>query len=358
MSAYVRNAWYPAAWSRDVSNGLVSRRILGEKIALYRTSAGAVVALEDACPHRLAPLSLGRIKDDAVECGYHGMTFDCEGRCVRIPGQPKIPPSVKVRTYPVVEKLGLAWIWMGEAQAADPSKLYDLPQAHDPKWSVVEGDALKFDCHYLSLADNLCDPAHVSFVHLSTLGSASGEDVQVHTEKLGADKLVTWRWIIDSPAIPLFQKFGNFSGNVDRWHYYDYTAPSTAVIDFGSAATGTGAPDGARDNCIQIFACHFITPVDAESCIDHWLFVKNFPTDDATSQAMVEQFRIAFNEDKAILEAIQSNEKEPRSWRPIRIAIDVGAVRMRRMVEEMIEAERPGAAGSSDAASRSGATAA
>ncbi len=352
MSQYVRNAWYPAAWSRDVSQGLTSRRILGDRVALYRTSKGAVVALEDACPHRLAPLSLGRIKDDAVECGYHGMTFDCHGRCVRIPGQPKIPPSAKVRTYPVVEKLGLAWIWMGEPQAADPDKLYDLPQVHDPKWSVVEGDALKFDCHYLNLADNLCDPAHVSFVHLSTLGSAAGEDVAIHTEKQGADKLVTWRWIIDSPAIPLFQKFGNFSGNVDRWHYYHYTAPSTAVIDFGSALTGTGAPDGARDNCIQIFACHFITPVDADSSIDHWLFVKNFPTDAATSQAMVEQFRIAFNEDKAILEAIQQNEKEPRSWRPIRIAIDVGAVRMRRMVEEMIEAERP------NAPSRSGATAA
>jgi vanillate O-demethylase monooxygenase subunit len=353
MSQYVRNAWYPAAWSRDVSNGpgsgLTSRRILGERIALYRTRAGAVVALEDACPHRLAPLSLGRIKDDAVECGYHGMTFDCSGRCVRIPGQPKIPPSAKVRAYPVEEKLGLAWIWMGEPAAADPNKIYDLPQYHDPKWSVVEGDALKFDCHYLSLADNLCDPAHVSFVHLSTLGSASGEDVAVHTEKQGADKLVTWRWIIDSPAIPLFKKFGNFSGNVDRWHYYHYTAPSTAVIDFGSALTGTGAPEGARNNCIQIFACHFITPVDAESCIDHWLFVKNFPTDAATSQAMVEQFRIAFDEDKAILEAIQQNEKEPRSWRPIRIAIDVGTVRMRRIVEEMIEAEQPG---------RSGATAA
>ena len=104
----------------------------------------------------------------------------------------------------------------------------------------------------LSLADNLCDPAHVSFVHLSTLGNAAGEDVAVHTEPEGEGKQVTWRWIIDSPAIPLFRKFGDFAGNVDRWHYYHYTAPSIAVIDFGSAATGTGAPGGNRDNCIQI----------------------------------------------------------------------------------------------------------
>ncbi len=349
MGDYVRNAWYPAAWSRAISRELTTRRILGQPVVLFRTGTGAVAALEDACPHRLAPLSMGQLKGDTIECGYHGMTFDCRGECVRIPGQEVIPRNARVRSYPVVENMGLAWIWMGDPAAADRTKVYDLPQYHDPQWSAVEGDALRIDCHYLSLADNLCDPAHVSFVHLSTLGNAAGEDVAVHSEQQGADRLITWRWIIDSPAIPLFQKFGKFSGNVDRWHYYHYTAPSTAVIDFGSALTGTGAPEGARDDCIQIHSCHFITPVDADSCIDHWVFVKNFPTDDATTQAMIEQFRLAFNEDKVILEAIHRNEKEPRSSRPIRLAIDAGTVRMRRMVEQMIEAERSPAARPSDA---------
>src|SRR5262249_32855594 len=154
------------------------------------------------------------------------------------------------------------------------------------------------------------------------------EDVAVHSEKAGENKLITWRWIIDAPAIPLFQKFGKFSGNVDRWHYYHYAAPSIAVIDFGSALTATGAPEGARDNCIQIYACHFITPVDADSCIDHWLFVKNFATDEATTNAMIEQFRIAFNEDKVILEAIHRKEKALPGRRPIRLAIDTGTMRM------------------------------
>ena len=341
MGDYVRNAWYPAAWSRDIARALTSRRILGQEVVLYRTGAGAVAALEDVCPHRLTPLSMGRLKGDTIECGYHGMTFDRRGQCVRIPGQAIIPRNAQVRSYPMVENMGLAWIWMGDPALAEGARVYDLPQYHDPGWSAVEGDALRIDCHYLSLADNLCDPSHVSFVHLSTLGNAEGEDVPVHHEKLGDDKLVTWRWIIDSPAIPLFQKFGKFAGNVDRWHYYHYTAPSIPVIDFGSASTGTGAPEGARDHCIQIYACHFITPVDADTCIDHWLFVKNFATDEATSQAMVEQFRIAFNEDKTILEAIHRKEKQPRAWRPIRLAIDAAPVRMRRMVEGMIAAEHP-----------------
>jgi vanillate O-demethylase monooxygenase subunit len=339
MGEYVRNAWYPAAWSRDLGRELIARRILEENVVLYRTSAGSAVALEDVCPHRFTPLSMGRLKGDTIECGYHGMTFDCRGECVRIPGQTIIPRNARVRSYPMVENMGLAWIWMGDPALADASQVYDLPQFHDPNWSAVEGDALHIDCHYLSLADNLCDPAHVSFVHLSTLGNPQGEDVPVHSEKAGENKLVTWRWIIDAPAIPLFQKFGKFSGNVDRWHYYHYTAPSIAVIDFGSALTGTGAPEGARGNCIQIYACHFITPVDADSCIDHWLFVKNFATDEATTKAMIEQFRIAFNEDKAILEAIQRKERELRGRHPIRLAIDTGTIRMRQMVESMMKSE-------------------
>ena len=339
MGEYVRNAWYPAAWTRDVKRELISRRILEEDVVLYRTSAGSPAALEDTCPHRLTPLSMGRLRGDTIECGYHGMTFDCRGECVRIPGQEIIPRNAQVRSYPVVENMGLAWIWMGDPALAEPSALYDLPQYHAANWSAVEGDALRIDCHYLSLADNLCDPAHVSFVHLSTLGNTEGEDVPVHSEKTGENTLVTWRWILNSPAIPLFAKFGKFSGNVDRWHYYHYTAPSIAVIDFGSALTGTGAAEGARDNCVQIYACHFITPVDASSCIDHWLFVKNFATDEATTKAMIEQFRIAFNEDKVILEAIQRKEKQPRARRPIRLGIDAAPTRMRQMVENRIKAE-------------------
>ncbi len=348
MDGFVKNAWYPAAWSRDISRSLIQRRICGQLVVLYRTTSGDVAALEDACPHRLAPLSMGRLKGDAIECGYHGLTFDCGGQCIRIPGQPTIPPNARVRSFPIAERMGLAWIWMGDPALADRSKIYDVPQYHDPKWSAVEGDALRIDCHYLNLADNLCDPAHVSFVHLSTLGSAASEDIPVHSEKQG-DKFLTWRWIIDAPAIPLFQKFGNFTGNVDRWHYYHYTPPNIAVVDFGSAPTGTGAPEGRLKDEVQIFACHFLTPIDEESCLDHWMFVKNFQTDDATTKAMIDQFRIAFEEDKAILEAIQRNEKEPRSSRPLRIGIDASPMRMRRAVERMIEAENAPASGANAA---------
>jgi phenylpropionate dioxygenase-like ring-hydroxylating dioxygenase large terminal subunit len=334
MSQYVLDTWYPVAWSREIGRKLEARRVVEQNVVLYRKEDGTTVAMEDACPHRLLPLSMGKLRGDAVECGYHGMTYDCSGKCVRIPGQEMIPQNAVVKTYPTHENMGLVWIWMGDPARAHKEDVFDLPQYHDPQWSVAEGDALRIDANYLSLADNLCDPAHVSFVHLSTLGNAASENIPVHHEEQPG-KILTWRWVIDAPPIPLFAKFGNFKGNVDRWHYYHYYAPSIAIIDFGSADTGTGAPEGRRDNCMQIFACHFMTPVDSETSIDHWLHVKNFQASDEVNQALSAEFRTAFAEDKAILEAIQANEKRFADRKTIKIAIDAAPRRMRKMVDQM-----------------------
>ncbi|MEA3094357.1 MAG: hypothetical protein QOJ04_5699, partial [Caballeronia sp.] len=83
---FLRNAWYVAAWSSEIGDGLYPVMLLGEPVVLYRKPDGAVTALEDACPHRKLPLSMGRLQDGQIECGYHGLTFDCSGTCVRAPG--------------------------------------------------------------------------------------------------------------------------------------------------------------------------------------------------------------------------------------------------------------------------------
>lgn len=357
MQPYVLNTWYPLTWSRNVDRSLSAHTVIERPVVVYRTGDGRVVAMEDACPHRLLPLSMGKLKGDAIECGYHGMTYDCTGRCIRVPGQDRIPPSASVPTYPVQERMGLVWIWMGDPALADPALLFDLPQYHDPAWSSVEGDALKIEASYLSLADNLCDPSHVSFVHLSTLGNAASEDVPIHSEERDG-KVVTWRWVIDAPPIPLFARHGGFRENVDRWHYYHYHAPSIAVIDFGCAPTGTGAPEGRRDDCIQIYACHFILPVDAGTCIDHWLHVKNFKADATTDAALSADFRMAFAEDKAILEAIQRNERRYPGRRTVKIAIDGPPQRMRRLVQRLREGESAAAPGAAATAAVADAAAA
>jgi vanillate O-demethylase monooxygenase subunit len=339
--AYLRNCWYPAGFASRMGDGLQKRRILGEDIVLWQTGDGRFAALRDRCPHRFLPLSMGCLKGDHVQCGYHGMTFAADGSCVRIPGQPTIPPSARVDAYPVEVSMGLVWVWMGDPALASPDKLFDLPEYHEDGWYPVEGEALEVKADYLALADNLCDPAHVAFVHLSTLGNAAHEDVPIETE-IKDSLIVTTRWTLDAEPIPLFRKFGGFKGNIDRWQIYNYHAPATAVIDFGGADAGTGARGGRlHEGAIRIFACHFICPVDHGHSIDYWMHVDNFEADEATHARMNEQFALAFDEDKAILEAIQVEEaKLDGRQRPLRLGIDKGAVMMRKTVERMIEAER------------------
>ena len=336
---YVRNAWYVAGWSTDFGQDLRRVTMLEEHLVMYRTASG-VVALEDRCPHRQLPLSKGKRIGDDIQCGYHGMTFNCEGKCVRIPGQDNLPPSAYVETFPVVERHGVVWVWMGDSALADPGKIFDLPELGQDGWHLHHGDHLEIGCHYLNVAENLVDPAHVSFVHPTTLGNAASENVPVHVSTEG-EVITAWRWIRDAEPIGFFKKFGGFSGNVDRWHYYGLHLPCTAVIDFGSAPTEAALAEKDRGQGVRIFAIHLLTPVDAQTTIDHWMHLRNSALgDEVASTQMDEMFRIAFAEDKDILEAIQQEELRPQKRRPIRIAIDKGPNVYRRRIGQMVERER------------------
>lgn len=336
---FVRNCWYVAGWSRDISRDLTATRIMDEDIVLYRTTDGAVAALADECPHKRLPLSLGRLKGDAVECGYHGMTFGADGRCARIPGQSRIPRNACVRAYPTHEADGIVWIWMGDPALADPELAFTLPQMHEPGWAPHLGDALRIGANYVHLAENLCDPAHVAFVHPTTLGNPESEDVPVEVERHG-DIVVTSRWIRRSPPIGFFKAFGNFPGDVDRWHYYHFHAPNIAVIDFGSIDSDRGATPDDRDQGVRLFALHFLTPVSETETVDHWMHVRNLGLEDAElGDRMNAQFRIAFDEDKQILEAIQQREARPRRQPPVRWSIDKGPTLLKRIIAEMADRE-------------------
>lgn len=337
--SFVRNAWYVAGWSVEFESDIQSLEITGQRLAMFRNGSGVLSALEDRCPHRLLPLSKGKRVGDNIQCGYHGMTFNGAGECVRVPGQTNTPKSAYVRAFPVVERYGVVWIWMGDPDLADEAQIFDLPEFSDPAWHAHHGGHLHIKAHYLNVAENLVDPAHVSFVHPTTLGNAASEDVPVHVSTSG--KVIrAWRWIRDAAPIGFFQEFGGFKSNVDRWHYYDLHLPSTAVIDFGSVDTAENCPEDERDRGVRIFAIHFVTPVDENTTIDHWMHLRNTAQgDDEASEKMDAMFNVAFAEDKAILEAVHEEEMRPQHRKPIRIAIDKGPTVYRKRIRELAEAE-------------------
>ncbi|ETA50285.1 aromatic ring-hydroxylating dioxygenase subunit alpha [Ponticoccus alexandrii] len=341
MTQFVRNAWYVAAWSSEIDDQLRRFTILGDHIVIFRKSDGTVAALEDRCPHRLLPLSKGKRIGDTVQCGYHGLTFDAStGMCTRVPGQTNLPKSAYVERYPTEERHGIVWIWMGEAAKADTSKIFDMPEFTAPGWAVHLGDALHLKSNYLNVAENLVDPAHISFVHPTTLGSSASENVPVHVSTEG-EAIVAWRWIRDAPPVGFFKAVGDFPGNVDRWHYYYLYTPCTAVIDFGSIDVAENCAEEDRDRGMRIFALHFLTPVTETHTIDRWAHIRNSALEDDEAAARMDvMFRKAFAEDQEILEAVQEEELRPQKRRPLRIAIDKGPLVYRKRINDLLELER------------------
>ena len=130
---FLRNAWYVAAWSEELDSGLMGRTIMNEPIAIFRNAEGKVCAVEDRCCHRGAALTAGKVVENGLQCGYHGLVFDGDGKCVEIPGQDMIPSIARVKAYPVVEKQEFIWIWMGDPKLATPETIVDWPIHDQPE---------------------------------------------------------------------------------------------------------------------------------------------------------------------------------------------------------------------------------
>ena len=122
---FLRNTWYVAAQSHEITDDVLGRTICGDPIVLFRKQDGTPAALQDRCCHRHLPLSLGKRVGDRVQCGYHGLEFDTAGTCVSVPGQSKVPPGAAIRAYPAIERYRYIWIWPGDPAEADESLIPD-----------------------------------------------------------------------------------------------------------------------------------------------------------------------------------------------------------------------------------------
>ncbi|MGO8828610.1 MAG: Rieske 2Fe-2S domain-containing protein [Steroidobacteraceae bacterium] len=341
---FLRDAWYVAALDGDLKDGLVPVKLLDEKIVLYRRTNGAPVALEDACVHRKLPLSMGYLRGDDIECGYHGMTYNAAGQCVRIPCSSRIPKGARVRSYPLVSRYGLLWIWMGRPELADPSSIFPVAHWGDPSWGVTRGDAMTVDCNYLYMTDNLLDPSHVAWVHPSSFGNAAcaSTPVEVKAHETG---VIASRWMRRVEVAPLYVPFVRFGGLCDRLQHYEVRFPSHALIKAVFVPAGAGGPEGERhESAFVMDSYNFLTPIDAEHTRYFWFQMRNvFPDDEGVSRLMAEGVRGAFEEDRAILNAVQKGFAETHTAH-IDIAIDSAPLRFRRRLRQLIDAQAPSAA--------------
>lgn len=337
---YLRNAWYVAGWSREFGRDLRAETYLGENIVFYRTEKGMPVALEDACPHRKLPLSKGRLRGDDLECGYHGLTFDCLGRCVAAPTQPdRIPDRARVRSYPVADRYRLLWIWMGDPEQADEDLIFPVANYDNPQWGCTDGGTLDIDCNYLWIVDNLLDPSHVAWVHVTSFAGAGTDDEPLKVEKTDTGVLVS-RWISGKPPSPYYAGLVKFEGNCDRLQHYEMCFPAIGLNKSIYTPEGTGGPDMqvVPETFINI-SYNFMTPIDENRTRYVWFQHRNTDPDNSeVSRVMNEGAYMAFEEDRDILVSVHRG-MESKSTPNIDLGLDAGAKLFRLALDRQIAAE-------------------
>jgi phenylpropionate dioxygenase-like ring-hydroxylating dioxygenase large terminal subunit len=336
---FLKNAWYVAAWDREVTRELRRVTVLGEHLVLYRTQAGQPIALEDACIHRKLPLSMGRLLDDHVECGYHGILYDTNGRCVHMPGSKRIPSIARIHSYPAVSRYGMVWVWMGDPAQADAETIFPVEHWDDPSWGRNLGDSMVFSCNYLFVTDNLLDPSHVAWVHRTSFGNEACEESSIETTN-APNGITAWRWMVDVEVAPFYASWVRFKGRCDRLQHYEVRYPSHAIIKAVFVPAGAGMTHGAQHpDAMLMDSYNFMTPIDEEHTRYFWFQLRNFSPEDAgVSAAMDEGVRSAFSEDRRVLEAVHESFKR-QTTRHIDLAIDRPPLMFRKNLAKLIASE-------------------
>jgi phenylpropionate dioxygenase-like ring-hydroxylating dioxygenase large terminal subunit len=340
VERFLRNCWYVAGWADEVpADGLFERTLLDESVVFYRTDAGRLVALENRCCHRGAPLHVGRKEGDCVRCLYHGLVFDAQGRCVEVPGQDLISPRARVRSYPVREQDELLWIWMGDPAQADASKIVRFAWHTDAAWRKKRA-YLHYQAPYTLIVDNLLDFSHLTYVHSTSIGTPSNASTRAQVETIEGGLKVTRRYYNDQIQANR-RSIATFDGPADRWQIYEWFAPSFLRLYTGSAPAGTGAHEGHLvAQAMQYRHCSVQTP-ETPTTTHYWFtHAANFRTE--TSEVIDVVFdgvQRAFNEDKAIIEAQQRALALGRPFEPVGIAHDAALVQARRLTQRLLDEE-------------------
>lgn len=335
---FLRNAWYCAAWAEEITRKPLARTLLSEKVVLYRKEAGGIIALENVCAHRFAPLHNGKLHGDALACPYHGMQYAEGGACIHNP-HGSIPANLRVKGYRVVERHGVVWIWMGDPAGADEGLIPDFSAHTNPDFVTVVG-MIPIQGNYQLVADNLLDLSHTQFLHPILTLEADPDVVteydilqdgnviqtvfnQLNTKPFG---FVTFVWP-DAPA-----RVSSYSGI--RWQ-----APANMLLKIHFVSL-----DPAVTKELRIWGAELITPETDLRCHYFWSASRDFRLEDTEFGETLRQTigSVFTNEDGPMIASVQDNMGDATDligMKPLIFPTDAAAAKARRLLRNLIDQE-------------------
>jgi phenylpropionate dioxygenase-like ring-hydroxylating dioxygenase large terminal subunit len=352
---YIRNTWYIAAEPHELDGNILARTILDKPLVIFRTESGIPVALDDRCPHRFAPLSLGRVVGENLRCGYHGAEFNAAGQCVRVPGQSVVPPRAKVGSYPLVQKHGYIWIWLGLDSPPDHSTIPSFFYRSDhPEWHGGYGHFDSIRANYSLINDNLFDITHAEYVHPESFG---GEEMRLYRKAgPGTDFMdgkmtynATERGIVFRMRTEKMDTGGPFyrwmvATSLGRDSYPDPIDLDMEVCwgapTFTSFLLIAKPSDPRAGSAVQVCNMHAVTPESPTSSHYFYRSVKNYGGKDL-AEAFISGVRTIFDQDKPVLEAQQRRigNVDLLAMEPVQFGGDMLPSRARRINRNLLDQE-------------------
>ena len=346
---FIKNTWYVACAITELDalgSKPLGRTICNEKMVFFKGPEGRVAAVEDFCPHRGAPLSLGNVCNGKLVCGYHGLEMGCEGKTVHMPGQ-RVRGFPAVKSYAVVERYGFVWVWPGDQALADEAQMPVFEFFDNPAWAYG-GGLYHVQADYRLMVDNLMDLTHETYVHATSIGQPEIDETPCTTTVEG-DKVILQRHMEGIQAPPFWQMAMSANGldpqaKVDRWQICRFSPPSHIMIDVGVALAGKGGFDAAPEHKAYSVVVDFITPESETSHWYHWGMARQFKPEDT---ALTDKIRAGqggiFGED---MEMLQLQQKNITAWpdrKLLMLNIDSGGVQSRRIIDRLLaEENKPG----------------
>jgi phenylpropionate dioxygenase-like ring-hydroxylating dioxygenase large terminal subunit len=347
-SSIVRNRWYMAAFSSEISREPMERTLLNKPVVMYRKEDGRPVAMYGLCPHRYFPLAKGRLVGDAIACGYHGFTFADTGECIKIPSQDDVPSNICQPVYPMEERGPICWIWMGDIDKCDKNLIppYEEFGLDQPDWHYSSENYFLLEGRSQLLIDNLMDLTHLPYVHHHVPGGESMAKTAMTIEDRDAScrivrsGKVPWTPFFDS----IYGKEVAYEGLADFDALSDFYGPElirTSLPTITSIESSDEVPKGFG----AFWILHGITP-ETETTTHYFGFAtRNFRQgDEALDSFWLESDTAIRQQDVNAIKAVEERlDVAVQVQKELLVVADRPASKARRIIKAMLEEENTAA---------------